>query len=373
MNIQLHHQFFDFTGYMSRRLQTLFLESGKSLPFYKKKETLVRGDRDAVLSRISTLEGWQLYRMKANELLATCDNGCFRVRIDCRRNGVNACTVELWSVTMEDGTDIFDRVCSRLGDQLDAPSTVNVNWCYLNDAKRVETLTVKEEVDEKVHPAAYPWLPESLDIFTNRYASAQEPILILYGPPGAGKTRLIRHILAALSHRRGKPAEVLYATDSHIMQSDSFFIKFMTEASDAMVIEDADHLLEPRSDGNFHLHRFLSCSDGLLQPHGRKMIFSTNLPSRLSIDEALLRPGRCFSCVPARKLTTGEARNLVVEIVEGDDFLADMTNQHLGQNGVQSYSVAEIYAAVSEARHKSRQSSTSLITADTTARNAVPA
>jgi hypothetical protein len=32
----------------------------------------------------------------------------------------------------------------------------------------------------------------------------------------------------------------------------------ITRLQDAFVIEDADHLLKPRSDGNEHLHRFLT-------------------------------------------------------------------------------------------------------------------
>ena len=38
----------------------------------------------------------------------------------------------------------------------------------------------------------------------------------------------------------------------------------------------------------------------------KKLIFSTNLPNVRDVDEALLRPGRCFALVPFRALTPAE-------------------------------------------------------------------
>lgn len=148
----------------------------------------------------------------------------------------------------------------------------------------------------------------------------------------------------------GETCSVLYATDPLIMKNDQFFIRYMTESADAMVVEDADHTLEPRSDGNAHLHRFLSCADGLIQPRGRKMIFSTNLPSRLNIDEALLRPGRCFACVESRKLTQSEASVLIDDIFSETAIEASAAKFLHSQEFDGKSSLAEVYSTVRRAK-----------------------
>jgi hypothetical protein len=88
-------------------------------------------------------------------------------------------------------------------------------------------------------------------------------------------------------------------------------VKFLTGAWDAFVVEDADHLLQPRAKGNDHLHRFLSIADGIVRAQARKIIFSTNLPNLGDLDDALVRPGRCFARVSTKKLSPGEASTLL--------------------------------------------------------------
>ena len=53
------------------------------------------------------------------------------------------------------------------------------------------------------------------------------------------------------------------------------------------MIEDADHLLMARANGNVDLHRFLAIADGVVRAQGRKIIFTTNLPNVGDIDDAL--------------------------------------------------------------------------------------
>lgn len=113
-------------------------------------------------------------------------------------------------------------------------------------------------------------------------------------------------------------------------------------------------MLTPRADGNRSLHRFLAVSDGLLQPHGRRLIFSTNLPSKLSIDEALMRPGRCFACVPARKLSMAEARAVVADL-HPDDTAVEAVMAMLALVSASSVSLADVYAASREFKHLSEE------------------
>jgi SpoVK/Ycf46/Vps4 family AAA+-type ATPase len=151
-----------------------------------------------------------------------------------------------------------------------------------------------------------------------RYLRSPETVLVLQGPPGTGKTRLVRAILGAMSRRKGDSAKVLYTADRRTLENDEIFIEFITGSHDAFVVEDADHILTPRADGNDHLHRFLSVADGVVRALGRKIIFTTNLPNIGDIDEALVRPGRCFDVLRTRNLERAEVKRLLDTICEGD-------------------------------------------------------
>src|SRR6185436_11747059 len=175
-----------------------------------------------------------------------------------------------------------------------------------------------------------------------------EAVLVLQGPPGTGKTRLIRGILGEISRRKpdGEEAEALYTCDARAFASDEVFVKFITGRQDAMVIEDADHLLKPRADGNDHLHRFLTIADGVVRSQGRKIIFSTNLPNVGDLDEALVRPGRCFARLFVRKLTAAEAQALAVDIAAGDAEKLARASQASNEKETRGRSLAEVYQSL---------------------------
>jgi ATP-dependent 26S proteasome regulatory subunit len=62
------------------------------------------------------------------------------------------------------------------------------------------------------------------------------------------------------------------------------------------------------------MHRFLNVGDGLVTTKGKKMIFSTNLPSIRDIDSALIRPGRCFDIVTFDQLDVAQANALAAKL-----------------------------------------------------------
>jgi SpoVK/Ycf46/Vps4 family AAA+-type ATPase len=74
-----------------------------------------------------------------------------------------------------------------------------------------------------------------------------------------------------------------------------------------IVVEDADALLRPRSEGNLIMPELLNETDGIGSNHTRKIIFTTNLASISDIDEALTRAGRCYGVINCRLLTPEEA------------------------------------------------------------------
>jgi ATP-dependent 26S proteasome regulatory subunit len=89
------------------------------------------------------------------------------------------------------------------------------------------------------------------------------------------------------------------------------------------------------------MHRFLNVGDGLVTTKGKKMIFSTNLPSIRDIDSALVRPGRCFDILTFDSLSQANADKLAKKLgVEVDQDKKD-------------YSLSEIFNKQSHAAESS--------------------
>ena len=180
--------------------------------------------------------------------------------------------------------------------------TSHIEWVYASDGSSVNVPLNKDRL-----PVAemYPFLKdETLESYYDRYLNSQANILLLIGPPGTGKTTFIRGLL---SHSNSS-AIVTY--DASILEKDFLFARFIEDDANIMVLEDSDNFLKARSDGNTMMHRFLNVGDGLVTTKGKKLIFSTNLPSIRDIDSALVRPGRCFDILNFDTLTQSEAENL---------------------------------------------------------------
>ena len=156
--------------------------------------------------------------------------------------------------------------------------------------------------------SAYPWLPKDIHSYIDDYLNSSASVIILIGPPGTGKTTFIKNLI----HRSGGDAKVTY--DEKVMGDDSLFAGFIEGDTRFLIMEDADAFLAAREDGNTMMHRFLNVSDGLISAEGKKLVFSTNLPSVHDIDAALLRPGRCFDIVEFRPLTRDEATEVAGEV-----------------------------------------------------------
>ena len=199
-----------------------------------------------------------------------------------------------------------------------------IEWVY---GTRGDSISVPLNYRPAVK-GSYPWLPKDLSSYIDEYLNSQASVLILIGPPGTGKTTFIKNLI----HQSGGDAKVTY--DEKIMSDDTLFAGFIESDAKFMIMEDADSFLKSRTDGNTMMHRFLNVSDGLVSAEGKKMVFSTNLPSVRDIDDALMRPGRCFDVVSFRALKRDEAlvvaAELNVELPDGTEFtLAELFNTHL--------------------------------------------
>lgn len=206
--------------------------------------------------------------------------------------------------------------------------TSYIEWIYSSDGNSVNVPLNRDRL-----PVAemYPFLKgESLESYYDRYMNSSANILLLIGPPGTGKTTFIRGLL---SHRN---CSAIVTYDAGILEKDGFFARFIEDDSEVMVLEDSDAFLKSRSDGNTMMHRFLNVGDGLVTTKGKKMIFSTNLPSIRDIDSALIRPGRCFDILTFDQLQVDEAKVLA------DKLGVPLPVRARGKETVK-YSIAEIF------------------------------
>lgn len=181
-----------------------------------------------------------------------------------------------------------------------------LQWMYSSHGDSVE---IPIRNDKFPFDEMYPWLDgESLVDYYDRFMRSDASILVLLGPPGTGKTSMIRGLL---QHTK-QSAIVTY--DTNILEKDYVFAEWIDSSTNIMVIEDADNFLQPRSDGNDMMHKFLNVGDGLVSTKSKKLIFSTNLPSIRDIDPALVRPGRCFDVVTFKLMTQDQAKQVAKKV-----------------------------------------------------------
>ncbi len=242
-------------------------------------------------------------------------DGVFIVGEGSRKVDYCSCSFYVWAADAACAEAAKQRLLDKAGSTRITEPMFRVEWTFVT-SQGLQSAWIEEMANDVLRDRAYPEIAGGVRSFIARYLGLPEAVLVLQGPPGTGKTRLIRAILGEMSRRKsdGEVSSALYTGDMKALAGDEMFVRFITGTHDAFVVEDADHLLKPRADGNEHLHRFLTIADGVVRSQGRKIIFSTNLPNVGDLDEALIRPGRCFARIHVRTLSAAEAGALAEEL-----------------------------------------------------------
>lgn len=326
---------------LENRLARALEDGAARYAVYRWLRFAARVELEVLLDAVALDPAWHAERIGYSSLLLDGD-GVFVAAYGNRNVDYCSCVFYIWAADVARAEQAKQRLLAKAGSTRITEPMFHVEWTFVT-MHGLQNAWIEEMANDVLHDRAYPEIQGGVRGFIERYLAAPETVLVLQGPPGTGKTRLIRGILGAISRRKGESeqATALYTGDMRALAGDEIFVKFITGRQDAFVIEDADHLLKPRADGNEHLHRFLTIADGVVRAQGRKIIFSTNLPNVGDLDEALIRPGRCFARVHVRNLTGAEAQALAAELAAGD---AEKLSRAAALDGKRS--LAEVYQAV---------------------------
>lgn len=179
-----------------------------------------------------------------------------------------------------------------------------VTWA-MKSPQGIRTNRLKASKNWPISDVLYPSIKGGVDAFYEEYDNSDSPILVLLGPPGMGKTSFIRNFI----YKYQKDALITY--DQALMETDEFFLFFLENQHDVLLLEDFDIFLRSREeDDNKIMNKFLNLSSGIVDISDKKIIVTANLDKQ-HIDSALVRPGRCFEVLEMNRYTTAEASAII--------------------------------------------------------------
>lgn len=173
----------------------------------------------------------------------------------------------------------------------------------------------------------YPYIDTS--IMFDQFFTGSENILLLAGPPGTGKSKILSLALKHASQNTDKlPYDKMEESEAidhqfinvvsvkgvDVLGIDEFWGCLEKVKPDFVFIDDLDYMLTSRDseiatpddlNKNAFLDHFLTFTDGVVK-NKTKFFITTNQPAD-DIDAALLRKGRLFDMLEFRRLTKDES------------------------------------------------------------------
>jgi hypothetical protein len=175
--------------------------------------------------------------------------------------------------------------------------------------------TIQGVRDVKDITKFYPYFDFTPTKFYEEFSKSNSNVSLIYGVPGTGKSNWMMEVINA----RGWDDKIYLADRMDVLGHPGFpdFIRELPAGS-IVLTEDADILVKKRTEGNVSMSALLNATAGIVS-RDVKIIICTNLPSTRDIDEALMRPGRCFRVLKFLNLT-GEQANDIRAMMEIDAF-----------------------------------------------------
>ncbi len=153
---------------------------------------------------------------------------------------------------------------------------------------------------------------------------------LFHGPPGTGKTSLIRALASELD------LDLALVDLSQPSLDDSLLRELLARlpAKAALVLEDVDSVVPGRDDTDrkLSLSGLLNALDGLGASEGRVLFMTTNHPERL--DPALIRPGRVDRNVEIRRLGAQDVGRMVARFFPDQSDLPARIGATIGDRAI---------------------------------------
>lgn len=189
-----------------------------------------------------------------------------------------------------------------------------------NQRATFKNITIKDDRYDLYYKDSFP----TKKIF-NFFDSDEENLMLFYGPPGCGKTNVIRNLI-----KKSKRPVIFIPPSMVSVLSDPSFISHMLDCRGyALVIEDCEQILS--SDRNAATANLLNMSDGILGNCLDLKILCSFNASIKDVDKALLRKGRLYHSYEFLPLTADESNKLakfvdIDHIFTEESSLADIFN-----------------------------------------------
>lgn len=225
---------------------------------------------------------------------ATCVAG---IRVDFSRHDID--------IHITANQHYRQRIVDHFNDTLPSAGHVTLRRFLINDHDTISRKTERVKLPTSVlsPELVYPELPTPQELWAS-FSQSESNIVVIQGRPGTGKSSYIRDLL----HVRGWDDPV-YLIDDVLVQKHPSFVNELRELNNGsiVIIEDADLLLEKRTNGNSVLSGILNATAGIISKD-IKLVFTTNLPTLKNVDDALLRSGRTHRVLEFSELNYEQAR-----------------------------------------------------------------